>query len=70
MKMQEIVKQYKHEWLLIEYTRLDDNLSVVEGRVIAHSPSKERIYARLLKTKGKNVAIEFAGKLPEIAVMF
>ena len=70
MKMGEILRKYKDEWLLIEYTKLDENLNVVEGKVLAHSPKKEKIYAELMKTKGKNVAIEYAGKLPEIAVMF
>lgn len=70
MKMGEILRKYKDEWLLIEYTTLDENLNVVEGKVLAHSPNKEKIYAELMKTKGKNVAIEYAGKLPEVAVMF
>lgn len=70
MTLKEIMKKYKDEWLLIEYSTLDDNLNVVEGKVIAHSPNKEKIYAQLMKTKGKNVAIEYAGKLPEVAVMF
>ena len=70
MKIKEILKKYKDEWLLIEYARLDENLNVVEGKVLAHSPNKEKIYAELMKTKGKNVAIEYGGKLPEVAVMF
>ena len=70
MTLKEIMRKYKDEWLLIEYTSLDDNLNVVEGKVIAHSPNKEKIYAQLMNTKGKNVAIEYAGKLPEVAVMF
>ena len=70
MKMEEILKKYRDQWLLIEYTTLDENLNVMEGKVFAHSPNKEKIYAELMKTKGKNVAIEYGGKLPEVAVMF
>ena len=70
MKIEQILKKYKGEWLLIEYSALDENLNVVSGSVLAHSPNKEEIYAKLLKTKGKDVAIEYAGKLPEVAVMF
>ena len=70
MERGEILKKYKGQWLLIEYSALDENLNVVAGRVLAHSPNKDDIYAKLIKTKGKNVAIEYAGKLPEVAVMF
>lgn len=70
MKLDEILKKYKDEWLLIEYTKLDEDLNVIEGTVIAHSPNKEKVYSQLMKTKGKDVAIEYAGELPEVAVMF
>ncbi len=70
MKMQQIRKLYKGEWVLIEYTKLDEDLKVVEGEVIAHSPNKEEIYRKLLKTKGKDIAIEYLGEVPEdLAVM-
>ena len=70
MRMSEIVKKYPGEWLLIEYQELDEDLDVKQGKVIAHSPSKEKIYQLLMETKGKNIAIEYAGQLPEVAVMF
>ena len=71
LSISKIREEYKDEWVLIEYEDLDDNLNVRRGKVIAHSPSKEEIYARLSETKGKNVAIEYTGKLPEdLAVMF
>lgn len=70
MKMEEIRRRYRDEWVLIEYTKLDDELNVIEGEVIAHSPNREEIYRELLKTKGKDVAIEYLGKVPEdLAVM-
>ena len=71
IKLAEILKQYKDEWVLIEYTKLDEELNVVEGRVLAHSPRKEELYALLSKFKGKNFAIEYTGALPkDVAVMF
>ena len=70
MKMEEIHKLYEGEWVLIEYTILDESLHVVEGEVIAHSPHREEIYRQLLKTKGKDIAIEYLGKVPDdLAVM-
>jgi len=71
MKWEEILKQYAGQWVLIEYRELDEQLHVVEGEVIAHSPNKEEIYKRLLETTGKNIAIDYAGKFPkDLAVMF
>jgi hypothetical protein len=71
MRWEEICKQYAGQWVLIEYRELDEQLNVVEGEVIAHSSAKEEIYKYLLKTKSKNIAIEYAGELPQdLAVMF
>ena len=57
--------------MLIEYTKLDKHLRPKGGRVIAHATNKEDIYKALLETRGKNVSLEFYGKVDEdVAVMF
>ena len=67
----EICQQYPGQWVLIEYQKLDAQLNVVEGEVVAHSPTKEELYKQLLQTKGKDIAIEYSGGLPQdLAVMF
>lgn len=70
MRIREMTKKYKGEWLLIEYEELDEDLNVKRGKVLAHSSKKDKIYKLLPETKGKNVAIEYAGHLPKVAVMF
>ena len=71
MRIADIVKQYKDEWVLIEYSRLDEELNVEEGKVLAHSPRKEDLYALLPKFKGKNFTLEYTGEFPkDLAVMF
>jgi hypothetical protein len=71
MMWEEIRKQYAGQWVLIEYQQLDEQLNVIEGEVVAHSPEKEEIYLQLLQTMGKNIAIEYAGEFPQdLAVMF
>ncbi|HOP59819.1 MAG TPA: hypothetical protein PKZ60_00205 [Candidatus Saccharicenans sp.] len=57
MKIEEIRKRYWGEWVLIEYSKLDDSSNVLEGEVIAHSSNKEEVYRKLLNTQEKNVAI-------------
>ena len=71
MRLSEIKKKYKNQWVLVEYSKLDKNLRVNKGKVLAHAPTKEDIYKALLHTRGKNVSIEYCGKLPEdLVVMF
>ncbi len=71
MKWEEIRERYAGQWILIEYRELDEQLNVVEGEVVTHSPDKEEISKRLLQTRGKNIAIEYAGELPQdVSVMF
>jgi hypothetical protein len=71
MRLSEIRKKYRDQWVLVEYSKLDKQLRVKDGKVLAHASSKEDIYKALLHTKGKNVAIEYCGKLPgDLAVMF
>ena len=65
MKMEEIRKHYQGEWVLIEYTKLDDDLNVLEGEVIAHSLNKEEIYQVQMKVEGKTLAVEYLGEVPE-----
>jgi hypothetical protein len=47
--------------VLIEFTRLDDDLSVVEGKVLAHSPSRDEIEKKLTTLGNEKIAVEFTG---------
>jgi len=71
MDIAKIKKQYRNQWVLIEYTQLDKHLRPKAGRVIAHAANKDEIYKALLDTRGKNVSLEFYGTIDEdTAVMF
>ena len=65
MRIEEIRKLYPDEWVLIEYSKLDDDLNVLEGEVIAHSPDKEEIYQAQMKLQERSLAIEYLGEIPE-----
>lgn len=69
MSMQEIREEYAGEWLLIDWEELDDELNIIRGKVLAHSPRKEEVYRHLLKLRGKKVSIEYAGEVPEDLVV-
>ncbi|TAF00612.1 MAG: hypothetical protein EAZ79_02180 [Oscillatoriales cyanobacterium] len=55
LTLEEIFSLYPDEWVLIAYTELDEDLSVIRGEVLAHN--------------GKSVAIEYTGLIPDNLVM-
>lgn len=65
MTLAEIKQQYPDQWVLVEFLALDEELKVVEGKVIAHSRNKEEIYKKLLELENEKIAIEFTGDMPE-----
>ena len=62
MTLEEIKRQYPNEWVLIEFTELDDELQVVDGQVIAHSPSRDVIDKKLMVLRNDKIAVEFTGE--------
>lgn len=58
--------RYGGEWLLIDCEELNENLDVVRGEVIAHSPDKSEIYNALAANRRRDctLAIEYAGEFP------
>jgi hypothetical protein len=70
LTLAEMAERYDSEWLLIAYTELDENMVVVRGEVLAHSPNQGEIYEALPLAKGRAVAFEYVGKVPaDFAVM-
>jgi len=65
MTMAEITSSYPNEWLLIADAELDDDLNILRGEVIAHSPDRDEVYQKLLSLKGRSFAIEYIGEAPE-----
>lgn len=65
MSVREIRDRSAGEWVLIGYEELDEDLNVLRGEVLAHSVHRDEIYQRLLSLKGKRIAIEYLGALPE-----
>jgi len=65
LSLEEIKRRYPNQWVLIAYVEPDDELEVVSGEVIAHAPSRDEIYRKLLKVEAKRIAIEFTGEPPE-----
>jgi hypothetical protein len=43
MRFSNIPKKYRNQWVLVECSKLDKDLGVKGGMVIAHAPTKEEI---------------------------
>lgn len=67
LTIDEMKHHYDGEWLLIAYTELDDQLRVLKGEVLIHSPNRDDIYNALSLGRGRDVAIECFATIPEDA---
>jgi hypothetical protein len=56
---------HSDEWLLIAYTELDDQLNVIQGELLAHSPNAEDLYKLLPSFSDRAVAFEYVGEIPQ-----
>lgn len=65
LSLEEIFSLYPNEWVLIGYTELDEDLNVIKGEVLAHSPDRDLLYNNALPRKGKSVAIEYTGSISD-----
>jgi len=65
MSIQAIRERYPGEWVLIAYTELDEEMRVLQGEVLAHSSDRDEIYRQLFTVKGRRVAVEYTGEVPQ-----
>ena len=65
LSLEEIIHLYPSQWVLIAYTELDEDLNVIRGEVLAHSPEGDLLYNNPLSRKEKSVAREYTGPIPE-----
>ncbi len=65
MTFEEMKQHYQGEWLLIAYQNLDEQMQVIDGEVLAHSPDHSEIYEVLSSIPEQPLAIEYVGKIPE-----
>jgi hypothetical protein len=69
LTLEEMKQQYHDEWLLIAYTEIDENLKVIRGEVLTHSPNAEDVYRALPHHKDRAVALEYIGEVPSDLVI-
>lgn len=65
LSIKDIKKQYKQEWILISNPVFTKQNEIIEGRVAAHSKSRDEIYRKAKLLTDKNLAILFNGKIKQ-----
>ena len=65
MKISEIKKKYKNEWVLAKVLEKDKLNRPTKLRVLAHSKDREKTYEALRKTRVRNLAHFFTGPIPK-----
>lgn len=70
MQLAEIRQQFKDEFVLIEVTKTDDdNVEILEGTVLAHSPNRDEIMELLGRGLARDVAVEWCGAVDDSRVV-
>ena len=65
MRIEDIKEKYRDEWVLVETTKFDELGQPTEGNVISHSRNRDDTYTAMKKTKAKDIAHFYTGKIPE-----
>lgn len=65
LTFEEMQRRYVGEWVLIAELESDENMQVVRGQALAHSPNRDEVYDTLSRFSGRSLAIEYMGTPPE-----
>lgn len=64
LTFEEMQRRYHGEWVLIAELKSDENMQVVRGEVLVHSPNRDEVYDVLSAFQGRALAIEYMGTPP------
>ena len=62
----EIKARYAPDWVLIGDPETDENLEILSGEVLLHSPDRDELGRRMLALQPRpaHVAVDFLGEVP------
>ncbi len=64
MKIEELKKRYKDEWLLIKITMANEQDLPIEGEVLLHSKNRDEVYEAQKNLK-EYLYITYSGEMPK-----
>ncbi|MEC4986340.1 MAG: hypothetical protein SAJ37_21935 [Oscillatoria sp. PMC 1068.18] len=65
MTFAEMQHRYDNEWLLIAPKEVNEELQVIKGEVLVHSPNRDEVYKALETLEEQPLAIEYMGQIPQ-----
>ena len=65
MKIEEIKKKYKDEWVLVEVLKEDEKGNPVEVKLIEHSKNRDDTYTAMRKHAEKYTYHFYTGEIPK-----
>lgn len=65
MKLNEVEKEYRDEWVLAEVLKEDESGEPTEVKVIAHSKNRDDTYNAMPQAKDKYTYHFYTGTIPE-----
>jgi len=60
----EALKQFQDEWVGFEVLEVDERNRAYKGRLIAHSPKREKVWAAVNKLNPPHAFVRFTGDIP------
>lgn len=70
MKISQLKKKYKNQWILAEVIKEDELNRVTDVKPLAHSTNRNEIYEKLTKQKGKHVMTLYTGETPPKGMVY
>lgn len=71
MKIADLKKKYKNEWVLAEVIKENKLNQVIEVSPIVHSSDRSIVYKELTKVRGKkHVTTIYTGKFPQKGMVY
>ena len=69
LTVKEIKDRYAPDWVLIAEPEIDDQLEVLEGKVVFHSRDADEIYGKARELKLDQIAVRYLGEILEHLVL-
>jgi hypothetical protein len=69
LTLKEIEERYAPDWVLIAEPEVDENLEVLRGKVVFHSPVRGEVWEKAHELKLDGIAVRYLGKYPEHMVL-
>jgi hypothetical protein len=69
ISLAEIRQYYPNQWVLVIEPQLDDDLNIIDGKVIYHTSDKEDLYNHLHLSGEYNSALEYTGDDSEVGLL-